>query len=50
MLLTMLILKILTNCESVLDMQFSVRVFRECLSICVCASFPFAFTGDGCEI
>ena len=25
--------------------HFTVRVFCECLSICVCASFPFAFEG-----
>ena len=24
---------------------FTVRVFRECLSVCVCASFPFGFKG-----
>ena len=24
---------------------FTVRVFRECLSICVCVFFPFSFEG-----
>ena len=25
--------------------RFTVRVLRECLSVCVCASFPFGFEG-----
>ena len=25
--------------------QFTVRVFRERLSVCVCSSFPFVFEG-----
>ena len=29
-----------------LFIRLTVRVFRECLSFCVCASFPFGFEGD----
>ena len=32
-----------------LFIRSNVRIFRECLSICVCASFPFGFKG-GCRI
>ena len=30
--------------------RFTIRVFRERLSVCVCASFPFGFEGGMWEL
>ena len=35
----------MTTCLEKLFIRFNVRVFRERLSICACASVPFVFEG-----